>query len=118
MAKIKDYGEGRYGFYCPGCQHEHIYYVNSPHWTKDSQGWTFNGDFNNPTFSPSLLITWGRYADPNWQEPDDIAPGQPSSWSGQCHLFVQNGVINYCSDCTHEYNCRQGVAMKEYLDTE
>lgn len=104
MAKIKDYGEGQYGFFCPGCKHLHIYFVNSPHWTKDSQGWTFNGDMSNPTFSPSLLTTWGKNADPNWQEPEEDPVGEcrEKGWSGQCHLFVTNGQIQYCGDSTHE----------------
>lgn len=114
MAKVKDYGEGQYGFYCPGCDHEHIYFVNSPHWKKDSVGWSFNGDINNPTFTPSLLNTWGKNADPKWQEPEDAADhSPPKGWSGQCHLFVTNGVINYCGDCTHPYSGKQGVIMKE-----
>lgn len=109
MAKIKDYGEGRFGFHCPGCGHEHIYYVKSPHWYKDSQGWTFNGDFDKPTFNPSLLNTWGTFADPNWRPPED-AKGH----SGRCHLFVTNGQIQYCGDCTHELN-GQTVEMKDII---
>lgn len=93
MNKIKDQTEGRYSFYCPGCEHDHIYYVNSPHWYKDTEGWHFNGDLENPTFTPSLLNTWNE---------------------GRCHLYVTNGVINYCNDCTHEYNGKQNVPMKQY----
>lgn len=95
--KIKDYGEGRFTFKCPGCKTEHIFFVNSPHWKKDSQGWTFNGDLVKPTFSPSLLNTWGRYADPNYKEVEGF-----ENQSGICHLFVTNGQIQFCSDSTHE----------------
>lgn len=107
MSKIKDFGEGRYSFYCPGCKQSHIYFVNSPHWTKDSPGWTFNGDMDRPTFEPSLLNTWGKYAKPDFVEDPDF----PNS-SGRCHLFVRNGIIEYCGDCTHELN-GQGVEMVE-----
>lgn len=114
MAKVKDEGDGMYSFYCPGCEHNHVYYVNSPNWKGGGGGWTFNGDMNNPTFSPSLLNRWGKQADPNWQEPtDDAGNPLPGNWSGRCHLFVQNGVINYCGDCTHSYNGKAGVAMKD-----
>lgn len=95
MAKIKDYGEGRFAFNCPGCGHEHVYFVNSPHWTKDSQGWQFNGDFDKPTFTPSLLLRRGKYLFPDYVE--NGFPGE----SGQCHLFVKDGMIEYCSDSTH-----------------
>lgn len=97
MAKIKDYGEGRFAFNCPGCGNEHVYFVNSPHWTKDSQGWQFNGDMEKPTFTPSLLNTWGTFADPNWKPDADAGPNH----SGRCHLFVTNGMIDYYSDSTH-----------------
>lgn len=96
MAKVKDLGEGRFLFECPGCNHPHLYFVKSPHWLKDSQGWFFNGDIENPTFTPSLLNRWGKHADPNY-----IESGFENE-SGICHLFVTNGMIEYCGDCTHE----------------
>lgn len=111
MAKIRDEGEGRYSFYCPGCDHMHIYFVNSPHWHKDSQGWTFNGNFDKPSFTPSLLNTWGKNVNPKYEEPEGPAP--KNGWSGVCHLFVTDGVINYCGDCTHDHNGLNGVSMKE-----
>lgn len=113
MAKVRDEGEGRYLFYCPGCDHLHVFFVNSPHWHKDSAGWSFNGDLNNPTFNPSLLNTTGTYADPNWKGPDNEKDYTKPPYSTRCHLFVQNGVINYCGDCTHEYNGKQNVQMRE-----
>lgn len=99
MAKIKDYGKGALGFYCPGCGHQHVYYVNSEYWTQTTgkQGWTFNNDFDKPSFTPSLLNRWGKYVDPDFVEDPDF----PNS-SGICHLFVTNGMIEYCGDCTHE----------------
>ena len=99
MSKIKDYGEGKFAFKCPGCKCEHIYYVNSQYWTKvtGKVGWSFNNNFDKPTFSPSLLNQWGKYADPKFEEDPDF----PNS-SGICHLFVTNGQIQYCGDCTHD----------------
>lgn len=115
MAKIKDNGEGMFSFFCPGCGWAHVYYVNSPHWRKggDSKGWQFNGDLNNPTFTPSLLNTWGKQADPNFIEPEGERPDK-TGWSGRCHLFVTNGVINYCGDSTHELSGKQNVPMKDW----
>lgn len=107
MAKVKDLGNGNYSFFCPGCGHDHVYNTQNP----GRPNWSFNGDLNSPTFTPSLLNTWGKEADPNWEVPDEPGPG--IGWSGRCHLFVTNGRIDYCGDCTHPYNGRQGVEMKD-----
>lgn len=51
-----------------------------------SPGWDFNGDFERPTFSPSMLArcTLG-----------------PEKRPHVCHSFVRDGRIEYLSDCTH-----------------
>ena len=100
--KVKKVPEGvlsdgitRYWFYCPGCKHRHSIPINGP------KAWQFNGDVNNPTFAPSLLNTWGKEADPNWKEPEGA--GANNGWSGRCHLFLKNGVIEFLTDCTHDF---------------
>lgn len=110
--KVKDEGDGMYSFYCPGCGHNHVFYTGLQY--INTSRWHFNGDLNKPTFSPSLLNRWGKQADPNWQEPGGAAPD--NQWSGRCHLLVQDGVINYCGDCTHDYNGKQAVEMKDILE--
>jgi hypothetical protein len=99
MSKLKDYGDGAYGFYCPGCEHEHIYYTDGRH--SNGLTWGFNGNMDKPTFSPSLLNKWGKKVNPNWEEPEETPPTK--GWSGICHLFVTDGKIIYCSDSTHAY---------------
>lgn len=47
--------------------------------------WTFNGDFEHPTFSPSILVN-----------DDRAAPDLP-----RCHSFVRDGRIQFLGDCTH-----------------
>jgi hypothetical protein len=42
--------------------------------------WNFNQNIDKPTFTPSLL---------NWNE------------TSRCHLFLTDGKIHYCNDCTH-----------------
>jgi hypothetical protein len=91
MAKIQPLTlhDGRlygYAFYCPACQDVHCFYV-----AVFSPIWTFNGNFDAPSFSPSL-----RYTDGN-----------------QCHTIVQNGQINYCSDCKHSF-AGKTVPMVDY----
>ena len=106
MAKVKEESPGYYSFFCPGCGHLHGYQTKDP----GGYNWSFNGNLDNPTFTPSLLNRWGKEADPNWQEPEDPSPQH--QWSGRCHLFVTNGVIDYCGDCTHSL-AGQKVPMKD-----
>lgn len=82
--------KGVYLFYCPGCKRHHVYYTNECE--KCNVHWNFNGDWSKPTFSPSLLNRWGKYVDPNYE----------GEYSGICHLFMVNGQLQFCADCTHE----------------
>lgn len=66
-------------FYCPACREIHPYNINH---TNPSRNWSFNNDFEKPSFSPSLRVLDGR--------------GQTL-----CHLYVKEGRIEYCSDCPH-----------------
>lgn len=60
--------------YCPGCKHYH----------KFRSGWSFNGNTENPTFNPSLVIKL-------MHEREVI-----------CHSFVRDGNIEFLSDCKHK----------------
>lgn len=75
--KLKDFGTCRdqrlLYFHCPGCNYGHAYEVPR---------WTWNGSFDKPTFTPSLLIN---------------AFHPPS----RCHLFMTDGKIQFCGDCSH-----------------
>jgi hypothetical protein len=81
--------EGReYGYRinCPGCvaaglADDHVLHTG----TGPRPRWTFNGDAERPTFSPSLLVTYGR---------GDLPPLV-------CHSFITDGRIQFLSDCTH-----------------
>jgi len=84
-------GHPDFMFWCPACKCGHGV------WTTNTKGanWTFDGNFEAPTFSPSLLIHHGK-------DGKEI-----------CHVVVSAGVINYCSDCTHEFKGRS-VPMEEF----
>ena len=76
MAKVhadKHETTTNYIFFCPGCKCSHVV---------DAR-WTFNGDLDKPTFSPSLLCN----------------PDHPAS---RCHTFIRDGNIEFLSDCFHE----------------
>ena len=75
-----------------------------PPWARDQRRppepqraqWTFDGDAACPTFSRSINIRWGRYADPNFK------PSSPDhDPSGVCHYTITRGKITYANDCTH-----------------
>jgi hypothetical protein len=118
--KICRTSKGVYTFFCPGCQHHHIYWTAEYPRTPEDQPpvWTFNGDWERPTFRASLLNTWGTYADPNWKcagdTPEEIAD-LTRRFSGRCHLFISAGIIEFCGDCTHALN-GQHVPMVEVSD--
>lgn len=76
-----------YGVRCPACDaedrgHMHVFYRGS----EGRQGWSFDGDYANPTFSPSMLAR-ANYG--------------PENTPHVCHSFVRGGKIQYLNDCTH-----------------
>jgi hypothetical protein len=97
--KLRKTDDGLLVFYCPGCEQCHG--VNDR--------WTFNGDFNRPTFSPSVLVRGTKLTEKgeadyeDWREagyPD--RNGEPfDSIPTVCHSFVTDGKFQYLSDCTH-----------------
>ena len=48
--------------------------------------WTFNGDYDKPTFGPSMLS--------NRDKVNEHLP--------VCHSFLREGVWQYLGDCSHE----------------
>lgn len=88
-----------YTFWCPGCQRRH----------QVTTAWTFNGDLEKPTFTPSLLVRTGHYlkeppvagdcyCDFHERYPDE----EPMPWTClRCHSFITNGMIQFLGDCTH-----------------
>jgi len=89
-SKILIEGEGELFLFCPGCNCTHAINI------KNSQRpcWGFNGDYERPTFEPSLLVTYP--ANPNAGE-------EYKEWRTErrCHSFIRNGQIQYLTDCTH-----------------
>jgi len=86
--KFRKYTEG-YAHYCPACDHIHAIRTCAP-----ANNWSFNNDLDKPTFSPSVKVTYP--ANPEASE-------EFKEWRTEriCHYFLTDGVISYCSDCTH-----------------
>jgi hypothetical protein len=65
--------------------------------------WTFNGDYDRPTFSPSIKVTGHQ-----------VIRDESGKWTGEwardaagnavpsvCHSFIRDGQIQFLGDCTH-----------------
>ena len=74
--------EGGYGHWCPGCEEMHYIAVEKP--LANGAQWTFDGDVEAPTFSPSVRHTHLGLTSPEC-----------------CHYFIRGGNIEFCGDCTH-----------------
>lgn len=84
-----DYG-GHLAHWCPACRQLHDFAVDRPF--RNGARWSFDGNADAPSFSPSMNIRIGPY---------------PQAWkkAGQidvCHYFLRAGRIEYLGDCTHE----------------
>ena len=83
-------------FECPGCGENHGFPVDG------SRGWSWNGDVDRPTITPSILARGHKFVS---EDSDDTIPYI-------CHSFVTDGRIQFLSDCTHA-NAGQTVDLLE-----
>ena len=86
MVPEKTKGSPDYMFDCPGCGSYHGVWTTEKN--DRSAVWSFNGNMEKPTFSPSILVRWTRTC--------------PEIKDMVCHSFVTDGMIQYLSDCTHK----------------
>lgn len=81
--KVWEVRDGMFSFECPGCGYGHVFYTkNGPISNGREQLWTFNGDMDAPTISPSLGV--------NMTDPPH-----------RCHSFIKNGNIQFLEDSFH-----------------
>jgi hypothetical protein len=99
-----------YLFYCPACEGIHAYRVGGD---PARPQWSFNGNVEKPTFTPSLLCftTYGENDGPDGK-PQQLPNGRRRTL---CHLFVTDGKIIYCGDNPHKLN-GQTVPLPELPD--
>jgi hypothetical protein len=74
---------GDFVHWCPGCEEKHVL-----PWKRG--GWTFNGNMERPTFTPSFLHQWRRMG------ADGVTPED-----ARCHYILTDGVLNFCGDSKH-----------------
>lgn len=72
-----EYANGSYMHWCKGCLVPHIIPLGNPYSTQ----WTFNGDIEKATFTPSVRHQWGN--------------------GRCCHYNITDGMIHYHHDSTH-----------------
>ena len=73
---------------CPACGFEHSFRVDLEghgKWVEPNGPWSFNGDYDKPTFQPSMLANQ-----------DQIQDHHPI-----CHSFLTAGVWHFLADCSH-----------------
>lgn len=87
-------------FWCPGCDGAHMVR------TGDGPGprWGYNGNPDQPTFTPSVLVrgqTWTPPVTPENMAEWKRAPWEQAKVETVCHSFVEAGRIRFLNDCTH-----------------
>lgn len=97
QGKLRIIEGGKLGFYCPACKTYH----------EVNHTWSFNGNYEAPTFSPSVRVTSGHYNKRGigacWCTFNKEHPESPAPFTcSLCHLFVTDGKIQYLDDCSHE----------------
>lgn len=97
-----------WSFICPGCGDDHTVYTDSRF---SNAVWGYNHNPNSPTFTPSLLVRTGKYADPNWNPDKELAG---DAYNYQCHSFITDGRIQFLGDCSHKL-VGQTVELPEIL---
>lgn len=83
LSKILAKSNGNIFFECPACEIPHGINCGDGH----GPVWSWNGDINKPTFSPSVLVDFTYGADKKREV---------------CHSFVVEGTIQFLTDCTHQ----------------
>ena len=72
---------------CPACGFEHSFNVDLVGHGKHTRAvWSFNGDYDKPTFTPSMGANLHHF-----QEHHPV-----------CHSFVRDGMWQFLGDCTHD----------------
>ena len=78
---LQEYGSVAFHeHWCPGCREIHQIAVEQPF--RNGARWTYDGNAEAPTFSPSI----------------NVGPGTKL----QCHYFIRSGRIEFCGDCHHD----------------
>ena len=86
VSSVLQEADGMLFFECKGCDMPHGVNIARDGMPK----WSFDGNYENPTFSPSVLVQYPYRMLGNGEREQVV-----------CHSFVVNGNIQYLNDCTH-----------------
>ena len=93
---LRTMGDDLVGFWCPGCAEIHM--VNTD--VSDRPAWEFNGNYEAPTFKPSINVTGVRRITDD--EHARIMAGEKIEPTPRvCHSLVIGGRSQFLGDCTH-----------------
>jgi hypothetical protein len=102
---LRDTEDNGLMFWCPGCETAR----RIQHGAGSGPRWTWNGNAEKPTFTPSVLVRSGHYAPGHdnkkgcWCTYNAERPDEPDKFHCQsCHSFVTDGNIKFLGDCSHE----------------
>lgn len=84
------YTVGGLAHWCPACQEMHHFAIEG--YNSSGAKWTWDGNVESPSFTPSMNIRTNPPSDPHYQ---------PDVSSSVCHYFLRSGRIMYLGDCTH-----------------
>jgi hypothetical protein len=97
--------EDGYAYWCQGCEEMHHVRTNGP-----AAVWSFDGDLESPSFSPSVMVTSGHYVsshkpgDPCWCTYNAEHPDRPAPFKcHRCHTSITSGVVQFLGDCSHAF---------------
>lgn len=81
--------------WCPGCDDLHGVGVIGADGSEPRVKWSWDGNLNAPTVSPSILVQYGKVA----------------GTDRRCHSFLEAGRWRFLGDSTHELADREDVPM-------
>lgn len=97
---------GGFSYWCQGCKSMHHIDVGAG----PGPRWSWNGDMDKPTFSPSISIRSGHYSsrhkpgDECWCTYNAKHPEEEKDFECVvCHTFIVDGMVQFLGDCTHEF---------------
>lgn len=103
-ATLRSVEGGKVAFWCPGCDGAHAVGIGAG----DGPRWGYNGNPEQPTFTPSVLIRSGHHVPgqegkPCWCDYEERFGRKLPKGVGcsVCHSFVTDGRIQFLGDCTH-----------------
>lgn len=102
LVRLNEHAAHR-GTWCPACQAMHVF----------DERWAFDGNFEAPTFTPSMSSKYGCFVEGAPRRPDgkcDICERHKANGTRTpcciCHFNVTKGQIIFHADCTHGWGGR------------